>query len=127
MGFEAEEDLSDFRLTLDYPEDLELVTSIFNALYKNNPLFSLSDIISYLRSQPKVRELNSKHLVPASPEAYWNTDAYIEEVHLDLAQILNKCNGLNRQKKYQSLLEHYEQVSEYVDRLKLRASHKLDP
>jgi N,N'-diacetyllegionaminate synthase len=48
-----------YRLTVDTPEDLELVRSIFSHLYPRDPLFSLQDIIHLLDSSPKLVQINS--------------------------------------------------------------------
>ena len=47
------------RLTVDYPEDFELVTKVFEALYPDKPDFSLFDIKNYLDDHPEVKELNA--------------------------------------------------------------------
>ena len=46
------------RLTVDEPDDLELVTRIFEALYPENPTFSLQDIVDFLEANPELKELN---------------------------------------------------------------------
>jgi spore coat polysaccharide biosynthesis protein SpsF len=55
----SKEDLSKYRLTVDYPEDFEVVKSIFTALYPKNPLFSMKDIINFLNNNPKVYKINA--------------------------------------------------------------------
>ena len=49
---------AELRLTVDTPEDFELVTRIYEALYPANPLFSLSDILELFARQPQLREIN---------------------------------------------------------------------
>ena len=51
--------LSHYRLTLDYPQDLKLLTEVIKALYIKKPKFNLSDIIKFLDENPKIRSLNS--------------------------------------------------------------------
>ena len=46
-------------LTLDTPEDFELIRRIFEALYPANPNFSLADIFEVLKSQPELAKLNA--------------------------------------------------------------------
>lgn len=38
----------DLRLTLDTPEDLRVIRSVFEALYPSNPQFDLSDMLAFL-------------------------------------------------------------------------------
>jgi len=50
------------RLTVDYPEDLELVRRIYGALYPGNPAFSTGDLVELLRQRPEWAQING-HLV----------------------------------------------------------------
>ena len=50
-----------YRLTLDYPEDLELLTEIFERLYKKSkPLFSLEEVINLLDNHPELLRINAR-------------------------------------------------------------------
>ena len=53
------EDLSKYRLTVDYLEDFEIVKAILNSLYSKNPLFTLGDIIDFLESNPEIFNINA--------------------------------------------------------------------
>lgn len=55
-------DWSEYRLTVDYPEDFELVKAVFENLYPNNPFFTLKDIVGFLESNPNIKKLN-RHIV----------------------------------------------------------------
>jgi spore coat polysaccharide biosynthesis protein SpsF len=50
------------RWTLDYPEDYELVKSIFTALYREGELFTTRDILDYLAMHPELLKINAKYL-----------------------------------------------------------------
>ena len=56
---DLEKDLSNYRLTVDYPEDFEVISRIISHLYPQNPLFSMQDIIKYLEANPEVKSLNA--------------------------------------------------------------------
>jgi len=45
-------------LTLDTAEDFELIRSIYEALYPDNPHFCLGDIFALLERRPELREIN---------------------------------------------------------------------
>ncbi len=49
----------DLRLTVDTPEDFELVTQIFNGLYHPNEVFSLHSIVRFLKEHPQLLAINS--------------------------------------------------------------------
>jgi spore coat polysaccharide biosynthesis protein SpsF len=48
-----------YRLTLDYPEDLELLRTIYAELHPKNPLFTMEEILSYLDNHPEVKKVNA--------------------------------------------------------------------
>ena len=53
-------DLSDERWTVDDPEDLTLVRTIFEALYPQNQDFSMADVLEYKNKNPEVFSINKK-------------------------------------------------------------------
>jgi spore coat polysaccharide biosynthesis protein SpsF len=51
---------ADLRLTVDTPEDLELVQAIYQELYPINPKFNLSDILMLFQRQPDLKMINQQ-------------------------------------------------------------------
>jgi len=51
-------DWSDYRLTVDYAQDLELVRAVFEALYPLSRSFTLKEIVAFLDANPDVKALN---------------------------------------------------------------------
>ena len=49
---------TDMRFTLDYPQDYEVIRSVFEALYPSKPNFTASDIINFLDANPHIKDLN---------------------------------------------------------------------
>lgn len=47
------------RWTLDEPADYELIKNIYDHLYQKNPLFKLTDILTYLNDNPTISQLNA--------------------------------------------------------------------
>jgi spore coat polysaccharide biosynthesis protein SpsF len=45
-------------ISLDTPQDYELIKIIFEELYPKNPLFSAFDIVRFLRSRPELLKIN---------------------------------------------------------------------
>ena len=60
-----DEDLSYLRLTLDYPEDLEVITNVFRELYPKNNFFGLEDILTLHRQKPDIFLANSRFRRPS--------------------------------------------------------------
>lgn len=50
----------EMRMTLDYPEDYEFFEAIFDRLYSPGKVFSLRDILSLLRDNPQLMDINRK-------------------------------------------------------------------
>lgn len=47
-------DLSAYRVTVDFPEDLEFVRNVFTELFEADPKFSMYDIISLVETKPEL-------------------------------------------------------------------------
>lgn len=58
-SFVQDKNESQFRLTVDTPEDFELIQWIINQLYPLIPNFSLGDIIKLLQDYPKMAQINA--------------------------------------------------------------------
>ncbi len=54
-------DWSKYRITVDYPEDLEVIKIINTELCKENANPTLAEIINFLEVRPKLRSLNQKY------------------------------------------------------------------
>jgi spore coat polysaccharide biosynthesis protein SpsF len=50
------------RWTIDYEEDYQFISKIFNALFPENPAFGLYDILNLIEKQPELAEINRKYL-----------------------------------------------------------------
>lgn len=55
------EDLSRLRWTVDEPEDFELITKIYDALYPHKPDFRMADILDLMQRMPELLSLNKKY------------------------------------------------------------------
>ena len=49
----------DLRMTLDYQEDLDFFTAVFDALYRPGEVFAFRDIVALLERRPDIVALNS--------------------------------------------------------------------
>ena len=58
--------LNEARLTLDYKEDLNVFISIIESLYPSNTIFSLNNIVAFLKKRNEIINLNSN-----LDEEYW--------------------------------------------------------
>jgi spore coat polysaccharide biosynthesis protein SpsF len=58
LNFTHDENLSDWRLTVDKPADLELMRAIFGELGKQTNLFSYREVIALLKARPELLDIN---------------------------------------------------------------------
>lgn len=58
--YDLNEDMSKYRLTVDYPKDFEVIKAIINDLYTKNPAFCMTDIINYMEENKNIVEINSE-------------------------------------------------------------------
>lgn len=56
---ENDEDLSRWRLTVDFPQDLALIRRVYEALYPSDPQFSFGEIRALLEREPELARLNA--------------------------------------------------------------------
>jgi spore coat polysaccharide biosynthesis protein SpsF len=54
------EDLSNYRLTIDYDEDFYLIKKIFEHLYPKKTDFGLNDIIKLFNEYPELTRINAE-------------------------------------------------------------------
>lgn len=47
-----------YRLTLDYPEDFEMMGKIYDALYRPNTIIDLKGVFDFLKKNPKIASIN---------------------------------------------------------------------
>ena len=50
-----------YRWTLDYYEDYLMIRKVFEALYKDNKNFGMTDILSFLSCHPEIMKINQKY------------------------------------------------------------------
>ena len=50
-----------YRLVVDYKNDLILIKKIYAELYKNNKMFSINDVIKFLKRRPDLIKINQNH------------------------------------------------------------------
>lgn len=59
FSIESDIDLSKYRWTVDTEADFEMVVKIYNALYSENRIFMMDDILTYLRKNPWIVDINA--------------------------------------------------------------------
>lgn len=75
---EYREDLSSKRWTMDNPEDYELIRSIFEAIYPENPDFRMGDVLDFLSRNPDLERLNAHIPMDAGVKKSMQADRIVE-------------------------------------------------
>ena len=57
-NYSFSQDLSHLRWTIDNPEDFQMVTEIYNSLYKDGEIFKFQDILKLIAVKPYLSEIN---------------------------------------------------------------------
>ena len=57
--FKNSEDYSDYRWTLDTPEDFNFIETVYSELYKEGKVVSTAEVLSLLKKKPELCELNA--------------------------------------------------------------------
>lgn len=57
----CDQDLSEQRWTVDYPEDFALAKAVFEGLYAQDPHFNYQQVLAFLQHHPDVFALNRQH------------------------------------------------------------------
>lgn len=66
-------DLTHFRLTVDYEEDMVLMEKVFGALYEEGRAFSMDEVVTYLTENPDVAAINAMHSQMKGTENYYKS------------------------------------------------------
>jgi spore coat polysaccharide biosynthesis protein SpsF len=62
LEIKNKENLSKFRLTLDYQEDFKLIEKIYGELYNDKIIFKIKDTLLLLEKKPELMKINSKYV-----------------------------------------------------------------
>lgn len=57
-NYQSPIDYSKHRWTVDYKEDFQFITEIYQHLFKKNPSFNMQDILSLLKKKPELIKIN---------------------------------------------------------------------
>lgn len=59
MELDHRPDLREWRLTVDTPEDYELISQVFDTIYPQNPNFGFAELKNLFAEQPRLLEINA--------------------------------------------------------------------
>jgi len=76
-SLQSPRDLTEYRITLDFPEDLELITKVFE--HFGDRYMSLDEIIAFLDANPTIRDIVKDRIDRVIPEgANFLSGAYVD-------------------------------------------------
>lgn len=81
-------DYSNYRLTVDWPEDLKLIRTIYEKLYIKNKHFMFQDVIKLLKLYPTFAIINKKYL-DKTTERFWRQKLISEFENVKKPKLVN--------------------------------------
>ncbi len=124
-SFTMDHSYNQWRWTLDYKEDFDFISAVYQHLYKTNPNFGFEEIKMLLQKNPELLEINKMHVDPVTQFSAWSTGSYVKEMHQDIKEILDAIVHKERDKKYEELQNDYEKVKKMIEELVERAKSKM--
>lgn len=70
----ATADYGHHRWTVDYPEDYQLVTAVYEALWRADQHFTMGEVLAFLADHPEVYALNRMHVGREGYAELWNAE-----------------------------------------------------
>ena len=67
----AEKDYSNLRWTVDNEADFQLVSQVYEALYREDKLFLMADILNYLAQHPEIAKMNQDFIGKEGYREIW--------------------------------------------------------
>ena len=89
--FNFDKDLSHIRWTVDESEDFILVEKIYQALYEDNPLFLMNDILKLLDQRPELNKINGNFSRNEGLERSLQEDVEFLKMYKKSEQLLNRA------------------------------------
>lgn len=126
LNFTNDTDLSDHRWTLDYEEDFELISRVFEELNPVNEVFTFQEVLALMERKPELREINRKWApvkTNAQVPGYWLNKTYTSDLLNDIGTLAGLCAKLEAEKAFARLAVHYTELEDMAVELKARAEH----
>lgn len=70
----AEVDHGHLRWTVDHPADFEVVSCVYDALWKPDRVFVMNDILAFFESHPQLRAINEQFVGKEGYQRIWNPE-----------------------------------------------------
>lgn len=83
-----QKDYSNYRLTVDWSEDLKLIRTIYEKLYIQNKHFGFQDVIKFLKLYPNLAMINKKRL-DKTTEGFWRQKLMAEFENVKKPKLVN--------------------------------------
>jgi spore coat polysaccharide biosynthesis protein SpsF len=74
-AMKSEIDYSNLRFSVDYEDDFQLITKIYEALYEDSRPFLLEDVINFISTHPELPGMNQKYIGKEGYKALWKKDS----------------------------------------------------
>lgn len=86
-NFANDTDLSAHHWSLDFPEDFEFLTLVYDRLYQPNGVIRVADVLDLIARDAQVAALSAKLQRPAVAHAFWNSPGIIRDMNTDISEL----------------------------------------
>lgn len=124
-SFSSSENLNHWRWTLDYPADLEFLRYLLEVLAEGDTEIGFSSLVSLVKENPEVNELNAEFAWSVSGETIWYTGSFVSEATADIKSLADSALEDEEKENWQDSLQKYECIQELVRNLVERAKTRL--
>jgi spore coat polysaccharide biosynthesis protein SpsF len=124
-NFTFNENCSHLRWTLDYPEDLLFVRTVFAKLSEASLDCSFENVMHILDLYPEVQNINSRYQESVTTKSIWYTGSYLSESKVDLSETISNAFKADESNDWGRACTYYSKAIESLTDLSLRAQTRL--
>ena len=83
--------ISEFHWSLDYPEDIDFIKSIYHHLYNKYKIITINDIIKLLELNSEINEYNKHLMKPKVKHAFFTSIGIMSDINNDIVFLCKKA------------------------------------
>ena len=103
-------DLSRFHWSLDFPEDVIFISTVFEKLGRRDGEVSISEILQLIDQDKETRDLHGKLIRPAVEHAFWNAPSIMRDMNEDISKLVEIARNGSRDGEHLKASECYGEI-----------------
>lgn len=110
-------DMSRHHWSFDFPEDLELIETAYDSLWKADGPIRLGDLQKLLETSAEFAEIDKRLKRPKVAHAFWNSPGIIRDMHNDVVALIGSARKSQEQGEFSAAKQFYSEILRIVGRL----------